>query len=57
MDNDTIHLCVVPYCVLYRASSKRFIRVVYCHILLAVHTCVYRFLHIFYLFAKMQQQA
>lgn len=30
---------------------------VYCHILLVVHTCIYRCVYIIYLFAKMQQQA
>ena len=57
MDNDTIHLCVIPYGMLYWASCERFIRVVYCYILLAVHSGSYRCLHIFYLFAKMQRQA
>lgn len=58
MGDDTIHLCVVPYRVLYRASCMRFgICVVNCHILLAVHSGSYRCLHIIYLFVKMQQQA
>ena len=57
MDNDTIHLCVVPDCVLYRASRERFIRVVYRHILLVVHSGSNCRLHIISLFAKMQQQA
>lgn len=57
MDNDTIHLCVIPYGMLYRASCERFIRVVYCYIFFAVHSGSYRCLHIIYLFVKMQQQA
>lgn len=55
MGNDTIHLCIAAYWVLFRAECGRFGRrvicVVNCGILLVVHTCVYCCLHIFYLFA------
>ena len=57
MDNDTIYLCVVPDCVLYRASRERFIHMDYRHILLVDHSGSNCSLHIISLFAKMQQQA
>ena len=57
MDNDTIHLCVIPYGMLYWASRERFIHMVYRHILLVVHSGSNCRLHIISLFAKMQQQA